>query len=169
MLSPLLVLGLTWLIAEFYLFSTVFNALAKRWGEGQALLSMTLSVILSALVGIKLIRAQGVKMLIQTQKRLAQGAPPSEDLLDGVLVALGGLALVVPGYASDILGLIVIVFPFVRRAIARRLSKRFSQGLQQGHFRVYQYSAGVQSPRAGGNSEIIDVDAVEKRDPVQLP
>jgi hypothetical protein len=100
MLSPLLVLGLTWLIAEFYLFSTVFNALAKRWGEGQALLSMTLSVILSALVGIKLIRAQGVKMLIQTQKRLAQGAPPSEDLLDGVLVALGGLALVVPGYAS---------------------------------------------------------------------
>jgi UPF0716 protein FxsA len=169
MLSPLLVIGLMLPIAEFYAFSAVYAALAEHYGGGHAFMTILLSLLLAGMLGLKLIRAQGVRMMFQTQKSLAQGRLPSAELLDGLMLTLAGIALLVPGYLSDLLGLSILGLPFLRRLLVKSLSKRFTSSVHQGHYRAYYGTSRSQRPSGDGHGEIIDVDAVDKKDPLQLP
>ena len=76
-------------------------------------------VVLAAVAGSALMRAQGFALLGQAQETLAAGRFPARELFDGLCVLVGGALLMWPGFVSDLAGLLLLTPPF--RAMMRRL------------------------------------------------
>lgn len=68
--------------------------------------------VLSAAVGLAQVRAQGAGVLRRAMAALERGEPPVRELFDGILLALAGALLVLPGFVSDAAGLLLLVPPF---------------------------------------------------------
>jgi UPF0716 protein FxsA len=79
-----------------------------------ALPTITL-VVLSALLGMAVLRRVGWRTLSLTQLRLRQQASPVPALFDGFVLALAGVLLLLPGLLSDIAGLLLLIAPLRRR------------------------------------------------------
>lgn len=86
-----------------------FSRVASRIGFWSAVFLL----LISAGVGAYLAQAQGRAVLMKIRQCLAAGEAPSKEMLDGVLVFLGGLFFLFPGFISDIIGLLM-VFPLTR-------------------------------------------------------
>jgi UPF0716 protein FxsA len=80
-------------------------------------------VVLTALLGTLLVRAEGRHVIGATQKKLAAGEPPTDELLDGGLLVAAGAVLLTPGLVTDGLGFLLAV-P-VTRAPLRVVLKRY--------------------------------------------
>ncbi len=70
-------------------------------------------LILSAVFGSYFARHQGAIALSRIQQCLGEGRQPTVEMIDGLLIFLGGLLFVFPGFLSDILGLLLL-FPLTR-------------------------------------------------------
>ena len=79
-------------------------------------------IVLTAMVGSALVRREGLKTLLEAQQRMQLGEMPARELLGGMLLALAGLLLIVPGFVTDLLGLLLLLPP-LRCRLADRLVK----------------------------------------------
>jgi UPF0716 protein FxsA len=80
-------------------------------------------VVLTGLVGMLLVRAEGRHTLREVQRRLSVGELPANELLDGALLIAAGAFLLTPGLVTDTLGFLFAV-PVTRypiRAALRRV------------------------------------------------
>jgi len=68
--------------------------------------------VLSAVLGLLLVRAQGAGVLRRAMAALERGEPPVRELFDGLLLGLAGALLVLPGFVSDAAGLLLLAPPF---------------------------------------------------------
>lgn len=80
-------------------------------------------VIFTAVVGVSLVRSQGLQTLMQVQKKMAKGEAPGQEIVEGMMLALAGLCLLIPGFVTDFIGLLLLT-PFTRMPIAAYLYKR---------------------------------------------
>ncbi len=101
----LLLLFVAFPVAEF----TVTMKVAAHIG----LWDTVILLVFSAFWGTYLAKHQGMVVMSRIQACLAQGRVPTQEMLDGFLVFLGGVLFVFPGFISDIMGL-VLVFPPTR-------------------------------------------------------
>ena len=90
-------------------------------------------ILLSAIVGVSLVRVQGLKMLLEAQRKMQLGEPPAREMLGGTLIALSGALLILPGFVSDLIGLLLLLPPVRQAIVARLLSKVKMQTSQSGH------------------------------------
>lgn len=74
-------------------------------------------VILTAWVGAKYVRQQGIATLNSVQTKMAQGQMPSDEIVTGLVLLVAGVLLVTPGFVTDFLGLSLLI-PAVRQTIA---------------------------------------------------
>lgn len=74
-------------------------------------------VILGVIVGVKVVKRQGWTTLRRANERLRMGQLPAQEMLEGFLLALGGLLLMVPGFISDAGGLLLLLPPLRRRLV----------------------------------------------------
>ena len=74
-------------------------------------------VVLTAVIGASLARIQGMATLQRLQGTLARGEAPAMEMLEGVLLLIGALLLLTPGFLTDALGFACLV-PFTRKALA---------------------------------------------------
>ena len=79
-------------------------------------------VLLAATIGVMLVRAQGFAILTQARDTLSRGSIPAREVFDGACVLVGGALLVLPGFASDLLGAMLLAPP--ARSLLRRLITR---------------------------------------------
>jgi UPF0716 protein FxsA len=79
--------------------------------------------VLSAVAGAALLRQQGVRTLISAKSALDRGEVPAVQLFEGMLLAVGGVLLLVPGFVTDAVGLACLL-PFTRRWLVHRLLAR---------------------------------------------
>lgn len=79
-------------------------------------------VIASVLVGATILRLRGLSMLARMRAALASGELPGAALADGVMVGIGAVLLIVPGFVTDVVGLLLLTPP-IRRLIYRVLSR----------------------------------------------
>lgn len=87
------------------------------WVGGQIGVAGTLAlVVLGAALGVSLLRFNGRTIALRAQESLARGVAPSREIADGLLMLVAGVLLVVPGFITDLLAL-VILFPGVRGLI----------------------------------------------------
>ncbi|GAX89475.1 FxsA family protein [Effusibacillus lacus] len=90
-----------------------------------------LLVLLTGLLGAYLAKTQGRAVWYRLQSELSMGRPPGDALLDGVCVLAGGVLLLTPGFATDILGLVLLLPPTrepIKRVLRRWLEKQLSKG-----------------------------------------
>lgn len=80
-------------------------------------------IILSAVLGILLLRVAGLATAWRARERLARGELPEREMFDGLLLALGGLLLLLPGFISDLFGLLCVL-PFSRHLLLGCLQRQ---------------------------------------------
>ena len=79
-------------------------------------------VIISAWLGAKYVRQQGLATLQSVQTKMSQGEMPSSDIVTGLMLLVAGVLLVTPGFVTDIFGLSLLV-PSVRQALVSSVQK----------------------------------------------
>ncbi len=100
-------------------------------------LPTVLLTITTAVIGVALMRSQGMATMHKAQVAMSSGQPPQMEIMEGVFIFLGGVFLFVPGLISDTLGFLFLV-PFIRQALIKQALK----GTQmRGHYR-YQRGQG---------------------------
>ena len=95
---------------------------------------------------VMLVRAQGLAILTQARETLSRGSFPAREVFDGACVLIGGALLVLPGFASDLLGTSLLAPP------ARSLLRRLITGeiRRSGRFAIWTVEpAGNGEPGAG--------------------
>jgi UPF0716 protein FxsA len=80
-------------------------------------------VMLTAVVGVALLRVQGLSTLTRGMGRLEGGELPAREMAEGILLAVAGALLITPGFCTDAAGFLMLVPP-VRAAVARRMLAR---------------------------------------------
>ncbi|WP_207591103.1 FxsA family protein [Halomontanus rarus] len=115
---------LRWILALLFipfldavLLAVVFSRTEFGWA------AMVLLVVLTGLVGMLLVRAEGRRTMRKIQRSLAKGTPPTNELLDGALLIAAGAFLLTPGLVTDLIGFLLVV-PLTRIPI-RAAIKRF--------------------------------------------
>ena len=81
-------------------------------------------VMLTAVIGLALLRVQGLATLTRGMERLQRGELPAQEVAEGLLLAVAGAVLITPGFVTDAIGF-VLLLPVGRAAVARRLAAQF--------------------------------------------
>lgn len=113
-------------------------------------------IILSGLVGAALLRVQGLGVLRQVQKDSQLGRVPGETIGHGAMMVVGAILLIVPGFLSDIIGLLLFI-PVFRRWIWKRMAQRIV--VRTSYSESYG-SAGSQ-PSQATREQVIDLEGDE--------
>ena len=82
-------------------------------------------VLITAVIGSLVLRHQGMAVLTELRLQMARGQVPAKALADAALIGAGGLMLLLPGYFSDLIG-ILLLLPPVRLAIYALLRSRLT-------------------------------------------
>ena len=82
-------------------------------------------VVLTAVIGVGLIRAQGFATLMRAMARLNAGELPATEMVEGVMLALAGALMLTPGFVTDTAGFVLLT-PHLRRRLAAELLRRFA-------------------------------------------
>ena len=77
-----------------------------------------LLVLLTALIGLALLRVQGFRTLINARNKLGMAQLPAEEMITGIFLAIGGALLLTPGFITDLFGLLCLV-PATRRFLLK--------------------------------------------------
>lgn len=134
----LIVLFIVVPIAELYVIIKV--------GELIGVLPTLVLLLADALLGALLLKHQGRGAWRRFNEALAARRFPGREVVDGVLIVIGGTLLLTPGFITDVAGLFLLIPP--TRAIARRLLRRFTLG----RFTVIGLGGGPGPFRAPGGA-----------------
>ncbi len=133
---PYFLLALVFLCAEISAFILVGTAI----GVFATLLLMLLAIV----GGLVLLRRHGIATMQQVKAEIVARRQPARALIDGAVLVLAALLLVLPGFVTDAVGLLLFI-PTVRRHIWLKLAQRAER-------RARQHAAG--SPVPGATVEL---------------
>ena len=103
-------------IIEIYLFIKIGSQIG-------ALTTITL-IFVTAILGIIYARYEGLNTLRSAFVQLIKNEIPVYEIISGAAITFAALLLIVPGFATDIIGFLLI-FPFSRKFILKILSSKF--------------------------------------------
>ncbi len=120
--------------------------------------------ILTGIAGSILLRIQGFGILVRIQEELAAGRNPSRELAHGVMILLAGVLLLIPGFVSDILGILLFVPP-IRDLAWRFLRQRVNVTTGFTGFGPFARTGG----RRGGKTIDLDEDEYSEKPDANSP
>ena len=127
------------LIIPFLLFLPFLELwLLIRIGSEIGALTTIALLILAGMAGSALLRWQGVYTLWKVQERLQRGDVAADAVFDGLLLAVAGVFLFIPGFITDGLALLLLLPP-LRRWLARKLLLPY---FIRGSFQTGSFGAG---------------------------
>ena len=109
-------------IIEIYL-------LIKIGSEIGALFTILL-IFTTAIVGVYYAKYEGLNTLKSGFAQLSKNETPTYEVISGAAIAFAALLLIIPGFATDVLGFLLI-FPLSRKFIFNKFSKKFPQKKQE--------------------------------------
>ena len=114
----ILILGIP--LIEIYLFIKV--------GSQIGALNTILLILVTAVVGIWYARYEGFNTLKSGMSQLVKNELPLYEMVSGAAIAFAALLLILPGFATDLLGFLII-FPLTRKIFFQLLSKKTKSGM----------------------------------------
>jgi UPF0716 protein FxsA len=120
-----------WLLLVFAVVPFLELVLLIKMTQLTSLPVTVLIVIGTGVIGMSLVRWQGLKAWQQIQTQLASGQSPSKAIVSGVLILVAGAMLLTPGLLTDTAGFLLLIPP-VRFAVAGLLQKRFANRVLGG-------------------------------------
>ncbi len=109
----ILILGIP--LIEIYLFIKI--------GSEIGAFNTILLILSTAVVGIWYARYEGFNTLRSGMSQLVKNELPFYEIVSGAAIAFAALLLILPGFATDIIG-ILLVFPVTRKIILSKYSKK---------------------------------------------
>lgn len=79
-----------------------------------------LAVVFTAVLGVFLIRIQGFSTMLKAQTAMQAGRVPAVEMIEGVMLLIAAILLLVPGFATDSVGFILLIPP-VRKYLAGKI------------------------------------------------
>ena len=104
-------------LIEIYLFIKVGGLIGA--------LPTVLLVIVTALLGVSLLRSQGLQTMAKFQQEVSSGQLPANTMLEGVALIIGGALLLTPGFLTDAVGFMCLI-PFTRQTLITWASKHMA-------------------------------------------
>ena len=105
-------------IIEIYLFIKI--------GAQIGAITTILLIFTTAIVGIYYAKHEGLNTLRSGFAQLSKNEVPTYEMLSGAAIAFAALLLIIPGFASDIFGFLII-FPITRKFFFSKFAKKYSQ------------------------------------------
>ncbi len=81
------------------------------------------AVLLTAMIGLAMLRRQGLSTLLRVNQRMESGELPAQEMLEGIVLAVSGALLLTPGFFTDAIGFAGLT-PVLRQWLVRRLVGR---------------------------------------------
>ena len=82
-------------------------------------------IFATAIIGVYYAKYEGLNTLKSGFAQLSKNETPAYEVISGAAIAFAALLLIIPGFATDVLGFLLI-FPLSRKLIFNRFSKKFS-------------------------------------------
>jgi len=120
-----LILGLFFILAAIFIEIAGFVVVGGYIG-----VLPTIALIMGAmLAGVILLRLQGKGVIQRIRKELAKGQVPDRHLIEGMMLIMAGILLIIPGFVSDIFG-ILLFLPPVRALLWWFMAKRVKSSIK---------------------------------------
>ena len=110
---------------EIYLFIKI--------GSQIGAITTIILIFTTAILGVYYAKYEGLNMLKSGFLQISRNEPPTYEVISGALIAFGAVLLIIPGFASDTIGLLII-FPLTRNLILNNLSKKFTSNKNKNNF-----------------------------------
>ncbi len=121
-MSALLILLISIPIIEIYLFIKI--------GSKIGALSTISLIFMTAFIGVLYARYEGFNTLKSGMSQLIKNELPMYEIVSGAALAFAALLLILPGFATDLLGLLII-FPPTRKILLKNVSKNYSKKVKE--------------------------------------
>jgi UPF0716 protein FxsA len=102
-------------IIEIYLLIQVGQVIGAGW--------TVLLVVLTAVIGVWLLRIQGLSTLTRAQRKLQENELPAREILEGMALVVAGAFLLTPGFFTDTIGFLLL-FPPTRISLVSLVASR---------------------------------------------
>jgi UPF0716 protein FxsA len=116
-------------IAELYLLIKIGGMIGA--------FNTVLIILFTAVIGAYLAKTQGFIVIRRINQALNAGRIPTQELLDGLFVLLGGFTLLTPGFLTDFIGLSML-FPLTRILYIKLAVKIIQNKIETGQWRIYR-------------------------------
>ncbi len=100
-------------------------------------------VLLSAFIGVNMLRQQGLSTLMRARSRMEGGEIPAQEMVEGLVLAVGGALLITPGFVTDVLGFCCLI-PQTRRALVKPLLRQVVVSAAQRQGAAFAQRSGSQ-------------------------
>ena len=121
-MNTLLILIISIPIIEIYLFIKIGSQIG-------ALPTISL-IFITAFIGVLYARYEGFNTLKSGMSQLIKNELPIYEIVSGAALAFAALLLILPGFATDVLGLLII-FPPTRKLFLKNVSKNYSKKVKE--------------------------------------
>ncbi len=120
---------LFFLIAAFLIIPFIEVWILIQIADSTGLFNTIGLLILLSVIGAWLVRREGLSVFRRAQNELVQGQLPERQILDGLLILLGGVLMLTPGFFTDFIGFCLLFPPsriLFRTILIKRLNSRIS-------------------------------------------
>ena len=115
-MSPLLLSIILIPVIEIYLLIKI--------GSQIGAISTIVLIFVTAFVGIYYAKYEGLNTLKSGFTQLSKNETPTYEIISGAAIAFAALLLIIPGFATDVIGFLII-FPISRKFILSMFTKKF--------------------------------------------
>lgn len=126
------------LLVLFTLVPLVELALLIKLGGYIGIIPTIAIVAGTGVIGVSLARSQGLELISRVKNQVNSGRVPSDQLLEGVFILIGGAMLLTPGLITDTTGFLLIL-PFSRKWLRERVKVRIKSWLRKKGFDNLNY------------------------------
>ena len=112
-------------IIEIYLFIKI--------GSQIGAITTILLIFLTAVVGVYYAKYEGLNTLKAGFLQLRRNEAPAYEIISGAAIAFAAILLIIPGFATDIFGFLLI-FPISRKLFFNKFAKKFNHNKEKNNF-----------------------------------
>ncbi len=112
-------------VVEIFLLIQVGQVIGAWW--------TILLVVLTAVIGVRLLKLQGISTLTRAQEKMQSGNMPAQEMLEGVGLIVAGAFLLTPGFFTDTVGFCLLIPP-IRGWLVHKVVSRMTVS---GHVQSY--------------------------------
>lgn len=145
----------------FLLFPILELAVLISVGSAIGVLPTIALVILTSIFGGLMLRIAGITTAWRARERLARGEMPDQEVLQGLMMAVGGGLLLLPGFISDVIGILCLL-PFTRRWLVERVRQRAAE--QAARQRAFADDMAARNGQPGAPKPSVLEGEYERRD-----
>ena len=136
-------------IVEIYILIQVGEVIGALW--------TIFFVVLTAVIGVQLLKRQGLSTLSRAQQKMSTGEMPAAELLEGIGLIVAGAFLLTPGFFTDAFGFLLLFQP-TRLMMVNALAAKFKNS---GSFVMH---GNAQQPRQDNSGDVIEGVKYHKHD-----